>query len=221
MITDQEYRNLEAENARLAAEVDRLTKERDDDRKREYGYSQQTVDALQSTIAQQAEEIERERAARKTAQESLEQYKGECTRLQHEVDRLKGEVAQQSGEIERLKNVISLSEDSRLMDEYLKLERDHERQAERARARMVAAKNVIGWDEVPYKLHVAIDALFDALAARPAAGQAAAPEPVADQLPVARVTGYFDGHCVVAPLNTAVLLPVGMALFAKGEASQC
>lgn len=33
--------------------------------------------------------------------------------------------------------------------------------------------------------------------------------------PVARVTGYFDGHCVVAPLNTAVLLPVGMALFAN------
>ena len=38
-------------------------------------------------------EIERERAARKTAQESLENYKGECTRLQHEVDRLKGEGA--------------------------------------------------------------------------------------------------------------------------------
>lgn len=93
MRTDQEYRNLEAENARLAAEVDRLTKERDDDRKREYGYSQQTVDALQSTVAQQAAEIERERTARKTAQESLENYKGECTRLQHEVDRLKGEGA--------------------------------------------------------------------------------------------------------------------------------
>ena len=35
--------------------------------------------------------IERERTARKTAQESLENYKGECTRLQHKVDRLKGE----------------------------------------------------------------------------------------------------------------------------------
>lgn len=93
MRTDQEYRNLEAENTRLTADVERLTKERDDDRKREYGYSQQTVDALQSTIAQQAAEIERERTARKTAQESLENYKGECTRLQHEVDRLKGEGA--------------------------------------------------------------------------------------------------------------------------------
>ena len=93
MKTDQEYRNLEAENTLLTADVERLTKERDDDRKREYGYSQQTVDALQSTIAQQAAEIERERTARKTAQESLEQYKGECTRLQHEVDRLKGEGA--------------------------------------------------------------------------------------------------------------------------------
>ena len=78
-----------------------------------------------------AAEIERERTARKSAQESLEQYKGECTRLQHKVDRLKGEGAQQSGEIERLTNVISLSEDSRLMDEHIKLERDHERQAER------------------------------------------------------------------------------------------
>ena len=33
--------------------------------------------------------------------------------------------------------------------------------------------------------------------------------------PVAHVTGYFDGHCVVAPLNTAALLPVGMALFSN------
>ena len=90
MRTEQEYRNLEAENTRLTADVERLTKDRDDDRKREYGYSQQTVDALQSTIAQQAAEIERERTARKTAQESLENYKGECTRLQHEVDRLTG-----------------------------------------------------------------------------------------------------------------------------------
>ena len=38
---------------------------------------------------------------------------------------------------------------------------------------------------------------------------------VAVQEPVARVTGYFDGRCVVAPLNTAALLPVGMALFAN------
>ena len=75
MRTDQEYRNLEAENTRLTADVERLTKERD------------------ATIAQQAAEIERERTARKTAQESIENYKGECTRLQHEVDRLKGEGA--------------------------------------------------------------------------------------------------------------------------------
>ena len=62
-----------SEYDRLAAKIERLAKERD------------------ATIAQQAAEIERERAARKTAQESLENYKGECTRLQHEVDRLKGE----------------------------------------------------------------------------------------------------------------------------------
>ena len=98
MIIKDRYVELTVENQllredkeRLAAAIERLTKERDDDRKREYGYSQQTVDALQSTIAQQAAEIERERTARKTAQESLENYKGECTRLQHKVDRLKGE----------------------------------------------------------------------------------------------------------------------------------
>ena len=98
MIIKDRYVELTVENQllredkeRLAAEIERLTKARDDDRKREYGYSQQTVDALQSTIAQQAAEIERERTARKTAQESLEKYKGECTRLQYEVDRLKGE----------------------------------------------------------------------------------------------------------------------------------
>lgn len=48
---------------------------------------------LVELVAQKAAEIERERTARKTAQESLENYKGECTRLQHEVDRLKGEGA--------------------------------------------------------------------------------------------------------------------------------
>ena len=50
-------------------------------------------EAKDAAIAQQAAEIERERTARMTAQESLEKYKGECTRLQHEVDRLKGEGA--------------------------------------------------------------------------------------------------------------------------------
>lgn len=50
----------------------------------------------------------------------------------------------------------------------------------------------------------------DALAALAEWNRRAMPEN-----PVARVTGYFDGHCVVAPLNTAVLLPVGMALFAN------
>ena len=45
------------------------------------------------SLEHMAAEIERERTARKTAQESLEQYKGECTRLQHEVDRLNGEGA--------------------------------------------------------------------------------------------------------------------------------
>ena len=34
---------------------------------------------------------------------------------------------------------------------------------ELAHTSMVAAKNVVGWDEVPYKLHVALDALFDTL----------------------------------------------------------
>ena len=48
---------------------------------------------LERANARLAAEIERERTARKTAQESLENYKGECTRLQHEVDRLKGEGA--------------------------------------------------------------------------------------------------------------------------------
>ena len=107
MRTDQEYRNLEAENTRLTADVERLTKERDEARRtvkmaheegtRQIATLQARIDGLEAerdaTIAQQAAEIERERTARKTAQESLEKYKGECTRLQHEVDRLKGEVA--------------------------------------------------------------------------------------------------------------------------------
>ena len=48
------------------------------------------ADSITSILSERDAEIERERAARKTEQESLEQYKGECTRLQHEVDRLTG-----------------------------------------------------------------------------------------------------------------------------------
>ena len=101
MRTDQEYRNLEAENTRLTAEIERLTKERDEARRtvkmaheegtRQIATLQARIDELEAKITEQAAEIERERTARKTAQESLEKYKGECTRLQHEVDRLKGE----------------------------------------------------------------------------------------------------------------------------------
>ena len=48
-----------------------------------------------------------------------------------EINELRAENARLAAEVEQLKNVISLSEDSRLMDEHIKLERDHERQAER------------------------------------------------------------------------------------------
>jgi hypothetical protein len=35
--------------------------------------------------------------------------------------------------------------------------------------------------------------------------------------PVAAVTGYYGGHCVVDPTDRAMLLPVGMALYAHKE----
>ena len=31
--------------------------------------------------------------------------------------------------------------------------------------------------------------------------------------PVAYVTGFYDGHCVIQPTDPAVVLPVGMALY--------
>ena len=31
--------------------------------------------------------------------------------------------------------------------------------------------------------------------------------------PVAHITGYYRGHCVIQPLDPAVVLPVGMALY--------
>jgi hypothetical protein len=39
--------------------------------------------------------------------------------------------------------------------------------------------------------------------------------------PVAAVTGYHGGHCVVEPIDRAQLLPVGMALYsgASGKAA--
>ena len=91
MRTEQEYRNIEAENARLTAEVERLKQELD-----EALLIHQTdtgTESVVATLQARIDELEAERAARKSAQESLEQYKAECTRLQHEVDRLKGEGA--------------------------------------------------------------------------------------------------------------------------------
>ena len=113
-----------------------------------------------------------------------------------------------------LKEAISLSEDSRLMDEYLKLERANARQAERiaeleaqlviekgqldlrdeenrilfakseaqsaviemAKTAMDSAKKTEGWDEVPYRLHVKLDALFDAIDALPSVAEQKASE---------------------------------------------
>ena len=31
--------------------------------------------------------------------------------------------------------------------------------------------------------------------------------------PVAYVTGFYNGHCVIQPTNPAVVLPVGLALY--------
>ena len=33
------------------------------------------------------------------------------------------------------------------------------------------------------------------------------------QEPVAYVTGFYKGHCVIEPLDRATVLPVGMALY--------
>jgi hypothetical protein len=37
--------------------------------------------------------------------------------------------------------------------------------------------------------------------------------------PVAAVTGYHAGHCVIEPIDRAVLLPVGMALYSGAQAA--
>ena len=37
--------------------------------------------------------------------------------------------------------------------------------------------------------------------------------PEEKQKPVAYVTGFHNGHCVIQPLDPAVVLPVGMALY--------
>ena len=41
------------------------------------------------------------------------------------------------------------------------------------------------------------------------------PPKLAEQEPVARVTGYHGGRCVVEPLNRALVLPTDMALYAE------
>ena len=35
--------------------------------------------------------------------------------------------------------------------------------------------------------------------------------------PIARVTGYVDGHCVIEPLYRATVLPTGMALYVAAK----
>jgi hypothetical protein len=37
--------------------------------------------------------------------------------------------------------------------------------------------------------------------------------------PIASVTGYHGGHCVVEPIDRAMLLPVGMALYSGAQAA--
>ena len=124
------------------------------------------------------------------------------------------ELAALRAENASLKEAISLSEDSRLMDEYLKLERANARQAERiaelgaqlviekgqldlrdeenrilfsktedqsavismTKTAMDSAKETEGWDEVPYRLHVKLDALFDAINALPEVAEKKASE---------------------------------------------
>jgi hypothetical protein len=43
---------------------------------------------------------------------------------------------------------------------------------------------------------------------------------MAEQEPVAAVTGYFGGHCVIAPMNPAAVFPANMALYAAPPAPQ-
>jgi hypothetical protein len=38
------------------------------------------------------------------------------------------------------------------------------------------------------------------------------------QEPVASVSGYYGGHCVIEPIDRAQLLPVGMALYNLAKA---
>ena len=43
---------------------------------------------------------------------------------------------------------------------------------------------------------------------------------MAEQQPVAAVTGYFGGHCVIAPMNPAAVFPANMALYTAPPAPQ-
>jgi len=41
--------------------------------------------------------------------------------------------------------------------------------------------------------------------------------PKEKQKPVAHITGFYRGHCVIQPTDPAVVLPVGMALYRAKE----
>lgn len=47
--------------------------------------------------------------------------------------------------------------------------------------------------------------------------EAALERPQGEQEPICWVTGYYGGHCTVAPCNGATVLPVGMALYTRPQ----
>jgi hypothetical protein len=46
------------------------------------------------------------------------------------------------------------------------------------------------------------------------------PQPVVDAKPIAAVRGYYNGRCIIKPLDPALVLPVGMALYAAPPAGK-
>jgi hypothetical protein len=69
-------------------------------------------------------------------------------------------------------------------------------------------------------LDEAANVLTSPMFADAAAALREAIEQAEKQAPVAYVTGYYGGRCVIEPLNKAMVMPSGVALYAAPPAAQ-
>ena len=109
-LTEKVIPNIRERAEKAEAEVERLRAERDDDRRRDYGYSQQTVDAITREREQLRAEVERLRAELDEIASVLpgvaymDPPDGGSPSIAEQVGRMRADLDRTAAEVERLRN---------------------------------------------------------------------------------------------------------------------